>query len=285
MQKTIAKEAFCEGIGIHSGGRAKLNIFPAEANAGITFCRKDVQNAPIFRATYDNVSSARNSVVLGTPENGVATIEHLMAAFAALEIDNARVEIDNFEMPVMDGSSAPFVKMLLEAEKVVQEVPRAYLKVLREVRFDDEKNEKYVTLSPFDDGLKIGFYAARPEPIIGEQQMEIVLSEDIFKNSIAPARTPTAFADVEALKAAGLGKGGGLENTLVYDNDRVLNAEGMQENEFVKHKILDVAGDLYTAGYPIIGAFFGYKSGHFHTNELLKRLFADKANYEIVYEK
>jgi UDP-3-O-[3-hydroxymyristoyl] N-acetylglucosamine deacetylase len=284
MQKTLKSEIVAEGVGIHSGVRVHVKIYPAEANSGITFKRVDIPNATLLYATYDNISNTQLANVLGSGENSVSTIEHIMSTFNALGVDNAHIEIDGPEFPIMDGSSLPWVEKITEVGLEEQNAPRTFLKIIKTVSYEDDKG-RGCELTPFSDGLKISFYASRVEPIIGEQRMELVLSPTAYKNNIANSRSPTALKDVEMLRQMGLGKGGSLENTLVYDDNGFLNPEGQRgDKEFVKHKILDSIGDLYLAGYPIIGHFSAHKSGHTHTNMLMRKLFADDSNYELIKE-
>lgn len=283
MQKTLSKNVEIKGIGLHSGCEVTMTIKPAPVNSGINFKRIDVNNCPDIKALYSNIVDTKNCSCLGNKEGHlISTIEHLMSSLAVLEIDNALIEINNQETPIMDGSAKLFFEALKDIELVEQNAPRQYLKVLKTIEFVDDKGNK-VELSPCNHGLKINFEIDFPSKIVGHQEFHGEVTREIFEKFIAPARTFCEKQAVDYLKSIGLVKGGSLENAVVLDGDSIMNEGGFRvDNECVNHKVLDAIGDLYLSGYPIIGELSASKTGHFHTNELLKVLFADSSNYEII---
>ncbi len=283
MQKTLQEEIRFEGVGLHSGLPSVLVIKPAAADTGINFVRVDVKDAPKVRALYSNIVDTRNcSCLADASGNRISTIEHIMSALYMAGIDNAVIEVNNPEVPIMDGSARIFFSRLQAAAKVEQDKPRRRLKVLREVAITDDKGN-HISLAPSEAGLQIKFDIDFPSAVVGHQVFEAEVNPALFASDISPARTFCEKSAVDYLKSIGLIKGGSLENAVVLDGDTLLNPEGFRvEAECVKHKVLDAIGDLYTSGYQIIGALSAFHTGHYHTNELLKKLFADPANYEIV---
>lgn len=283
MQHTIKTPVVIEGTGLHSGCRVRLVIKPSPVNSGIVFKRVDLPEAPELKALYSNVVDTRNCTCLGDGQgNLVSTIEHLMAALRVCGIDNAVVETDNQEIPIMDGSAKPFYDVLAASERGEQSAPRRVLKVLKKVSFSDDKGNT-AELSPADDDdLHLHFCIEFPSPVVGRQEFDGILSPALFAEEIAPCRTFCEKYQVDYLRSIGLIKGGSLDNAVVLDGDKILNKEGFRRpHECVNHKVLDAIGDLYTAGVVICGQYRGDKTGHWHNNELLKRLFADSANYQI----
>ena len=281
-QQTLKEKLEFKGIGIHSGKQALMVINPAEENTGIVFRRVDLENKPKVKALYSNVVDTRNSTAIGDGKGSViATIEHVMSALYMAGIDNALIDIDRMEVPIMDSSAREFFAALENAEKVTQNAPRAYLKIKKEIRFED-KNGNFVELLP-NPALKIDFTIEFPSKIVGRQNFSAEIEKDLFAKEIAFCRTFCEKNQVEQLQAMGLIKGGSLENAVVLDGDRILNPEGLRhERECVNHKVLDAIGDLYTSGCRVLGELKAYRTGHFHTNELLKKIFADASNYEII---
>lgn len=284
-EKTLQNAIPCVGIGLHSGVKVHMTMRPAPVGFGIVFKRTDVTDKDnIIPVSYETVVDTRMCSCVGNQDGvTVGTIEHLMAALSGFGITNVLIELDNFEVPVMDGSSADFVTLIECAGVVKQDAPLKAIKVLKEVSFDDGKGAS-VCLYPADKNLSIDFMIDfSKSKAIGRQEYSIVLSERSFKDSVAYARTFGFAQEVEMLRSMGLAKGGSLENAVVVDGDTIMNKEGLRsENEFVVHKTLDAVGDLYQVGMPIIAHFSGVKSGHMHTNTLLRKLMADKSNYEIV---
>lgn len=284
-EKTLQNAIPCVGIGLHSGVKVKMTLKPASVGTGIVFKRTDVSDKDnLIPVSCETVVDTRMCSCVGNAEGvTVSTIEHLMAALAGFGITNVLIELDSAEVPVMDGSSSDYVTLIECAGIVKQDAPLRAVKILKEVSFEDNKGAS-VCLYPAEKDLSIDFMIDfQKSKAIGRQEYSIVLSERTFKDSVAYARTFGFAQEVEMLRAMGLGKGGSLENVVVVDGDKVLNAEGLRsENEFVVHKTLDAIGDLYQLGMPLIGHFSGVKSGHMHTNTLLRKLLADKSNYEIV---
>lgn len=283
MQHTLANPVTMKGIGLHSGCEVNLTLKPAPENFGIVFKRVDLPSQPEIKALYSEIVDTRNCSCLGDKAgNLVSTIEHLMASLAIKGIDNVLIEVDNQELPIMDGSAKVFYDILKEVELVAQSAPRRYLQVLREVSLADDKGNT-ITLKPAEKGLHIKFEIEFPSKIVGHQEFDAEIDEDIFAKEIAPCRTFCEKYQVDYLKSIGLIKGGSLENAVVLDGETILNEGGFRvANECVNHKVLDAIGDLYTSGYPVIGELNASKTGHYHTNELLKKLFADSANYKII---
>lgn len=281
MQQTLKNPLIIEGIGLHSGCKVKLVIKPAPANHGIVFCRVDLPGQPCVPALYSQVADTRNCTCLSDGKGAiVSTIEHIMAALRVAEIDNALIEVDNQELPIMDGSAKPFYDLLSEVELVQQEIPRKYLKVLKPVSFTDDKGNT-ASLEPAD-GFSVHFEIEFPSKIVGRQTFDGKITKEVFAAEIAPCRTFCEKYQVDYLQSIGLIKGGSLENAVVLDGETILNPEGFRvANECVNHKVLDAIGDMYTSGYYIIGKISADKTGHYHNNELLKKLFADSSNYEL----
>ncbi|MBR1649263.1 MAG: UDP-3-O-[Alphaproteobacteria bacterium] len=283
LQHTLTEDIKIVGKGLHSGMDVELVISPAEENKGITFVRSDIKDKKDIAARYSEVVNTGNCTCIGTDDkNSIATIEHLMAALYTVGIDNALIKVSSPEVPILDGSAEMWYKMIKNAPQKEQTSPRRYLKVLREVEYKDESGA-YIKLAPYQDGLYINFAIEFKSKLIGHQEFHGLISEDVFAKDIAPCRTFCEKSQIDYLKSIGLIKGGSLDNALVIDGDKVLNPDGLKhQNECVNHKVLDAIGDMYTSGFFILGELSAYKSGHFHNNELLKKLFADSSNYELV---
>ena len=282
MQQTIAKEITVTGIGLHSGAAAELRLKPAAENTGIVFRRADIAESVPVKALYSNVVDTRNCTCLGDASgNVISTVEHLMAALAVMRIDNLLVEVTAPEMPIMDGAAAFFYDTLRQAGTTVQSSPRRQIKILKTVRFADDAGN-YVMLEPANE-FSIHFTIEFPSKIVGHQEFDSVITPEIFARQIAPCRTFCEKAQIDYLRSVGLIKGGSLDNAVVLDGETILNPGGFKvPNECVNHKVLDALGDMYTAGAPLIGRLTAVKTGHYHNNRLLKALFADDTNYEIV---
>ena len=273
-QHTVAAAVICSGVGLHSGDRVKLTVRPAPAHAGIVFVRTDlsgIDNRVPARA--DAVQAAQLCTIIANAAGvTVSTIEHLMAALAALEIDNAVVEVDGPEVPIMDGSAAPFVRLLDRAGRRQQDAQRAYIEILAPIEV--VMGDKRATLKP-SDVFEVAFEIAFPTPVIGRQRVDLVVDEASFRRELADCRTFGFMKDVEALRAQGLARGGSLDNAVVIDGDQVVNPEGLRRpDEFVRHKALDAVGDLYALGAPILGRFEGVYAGHALNNLLARALLA-----------
>ncbi len=280
-QHTLKTSIGCAGVGLHTGRNVRITLHPAEPNTGIVFHRTDLGLK--IPARFDRVSDTRLCTQIslpGHPQARVGTIEHLMAAFAGLGIDNAMVDIDSPELPVLDGSSAPFVFLIDCAGRIAQEAPRDIIEILHPVRVD--AGAAYAELRPVAAGLDMALTMAMSidftAPAIGCQSLTLSLSEQCFRRELAQARTFALRPEIEALREAGLARGGSLANAVVVDGARVLNKTGLRApDEFVRHKMLDVVGDLALAGAAINGRFTGHRSGHALNNRLLRALFADRS--------
>lgn len=263
------------GVGLHTGSHVRVAVRPAPVDAGVVFVRTDVQDR-------DNRVPVKPEAVcqtqLGTVINNaadvrVSTIEHLMAALAALAIDNCVVELDGPEVPIMDGSSEPFVQILDRAGRRKQEAARRYIEILDTVVVED--GDKSASLSP-SDRFEVAFEIAFASKAIGRQRVDLTIDEESFRAELSDCRTFGFVRDVEALRAIGLARGGSMENAVVVDGDRVLNPEGLRRpDEFVRHKALDAVGDLYVLGAPIIGRFEGVLAGHGLNNAIVRALMAN----------
>lgn len=281
-QHTVATQAFCAGVGVHSGVFARVALLPAPVNTGVVFVRTDVVGR-------DNRVPARSAFVRRTQLNteivnaegvSVSTIEHLMAALSACGVDNVVVEIDGPECPIMDGSALPFVQMIDRAGRRPQEAARAFLEVVApvEVRF----GEKLARIEPAAS-FEVDFEIRYENPVIGRQRVVLEVDAESFRGELAAARTFGFLHEVEQLRAAGLARGGSLDNAVVVDGDRVMNPEGLRmEREFVRHKALDAVGDLYTLGAPVIGRFTSVCGGHALNNALCAALLQKPAAYRMV---
>lgn len=282
MQHTISAEITINGVGLHSGAEVVLTIRPADTDSGIVFVRTDVTNRDnIVPARWDHVVDTRLCTVIGN-EAGVTvgTIEHLMAALAGCGIDNAVIELDGSEVPVMDGSAAPFVEKIDEAGTRVQEAPRRAVKILKEITV--EEGGKIARLLPAQ-GSFFGALIDFDHPSIGKQEMEMQMVNGNFRHDLADARTFGFLHEVEALRRSGLALGGSLENAIVLDEKGILNQDGLRyDDEFIRHKLLDAVGDIYLAGGPVIGAYQADKPGHAMNNALLRKLFATKDAWVMV---
>ena len=282
LQKTLKSAASCTGVGLHSGRDITMVLHPAEAGSGIVFVRTDItQGDNVIPARWDMVVDTQLCTVIANANGAkVGTIEHVMSALRGLGVDNARIEIDGAEVPVMDGSAMPFIKVIEEAGLKTQGAPRRVIKVLKEVSV--ELNGKRASLSPSDASI-FGGEVDFDHPSIGRQHFETQLIYGNLKHDIAQARTFGLLHEVEWMRSQGLAQGGSLENAIVLDEKTVMNTEGLRyRDEFIRHKLLDAIGDLYLAGGQIIGSYNGYKAGHDLNNRLLRALFAQKDAWEIV---
>jgi len=277
-QKTVAKPINCKGIGIHSGHEVNLTIYPAPINHGIKFVRKDLLNSPDIAAHFNKIVDTSLATVIGYEGFIVSTIEHLMASFAGLAVDNARVEIDSYEMPIMDGSAEPFTALIKTAGIVTQDAPRTFFIVKKPIVL--QQNGKSVGIYPHD-GYKITCSIAYDHPLINNQTLSIDISEQGFEQEISKARTFGFLHEYEQLKRFGLARGGSLDNVVVIDEQNVLNESGLRyKDEFVRHKILDCMGDFSLLGMPLIGHVKAEKSGHAFHHAFLRKFFDAKDSWE-----
>jgi UDP-3-O-[3-hydroxymyristoyl] N-acetylglucosamine deacetylase len=283
-QTTIATPVNMDGIGLHKGTTVHLVLKPAEANTGIVFRRTDLDTTDRavtdIPARYDSVIDATMCTTIGNASGTkVATIEHLMAAVSALEIDNLLIEVDAEEVPVMDGSSDAFIALLDQVGQRKLEAPRRFIRVLEPISVEDGLRRG--TLNPCEDGLRIELSIDFDNLIIGKQDLALDISADSFRRELSSSRTFGFLKDVEMLRALGLAKGATLENAIVLDGDEVLNEDGLRSpDEFVRHKTLDAVGDLSLAGAPILGCYQASRAGHAFNNQMLHALFANPDAWE-----
>tara|TARA_Y100000590_G_scaffold454731_1_gene602037 strand:- start:356 stop:1228 length:873 start_codon:yes stop_codon:yes gene_type:complete len=280
-QKTLKSDISFSGVGLHKGQKANLQITSDTPNAGITFIRTDLRDDNEIKAVWNNVSDTTLSTTIKNNKGAsVSTIEHLMSALSGMHIDNAKIYIDGPEVPIMDGSSKVFVELIENAKIEEQNHKRNIIKVLKEVKV--EKEDSFVFLSP-NNQFSINFEIEFDSPFIKKQECRLQLLNGNYKTDISSARTFGFEKDVEELRLNGFALGGSLENAVVVGENNILNKEGLRyKDEFVRHKILDSIGDLYLAGYPIEGYFYGKKSGHALNNALLNKLFSSKDNYRLI---
>ena len=280
FQCTIANTVSCRGIALHSGARAFIKIMPAPPDSGITFYRTDMPGSGPVAAIAGNVFDSSLATTISNGNARISTIEHLMAALHGLGIDNALIELNGLELPVLDGSADSYVHLIDAAGIVEQHKPRRFINILRPVEVAD--GDRYAALLPserFEMSVEIDFTS----DVIGQQRFESTISSQVFINELSRARTFGFMDEVNALKRAGLARGGSLDNAIVIGSFDVLNREGLRyPDEFVRHKALDALGDLYLIGHPIIGRFESYKSGHFMNWKLVSEVLSDPRNYELV---
>ena len=280
-QKTIKNNVSFNGIALHSGVKVNVCIKPAEENSGIIFKRVDLRDNNLIFPNFMNVT---NTSLNTTIENEfgvkVSTIEHLMGALFGLGIDNAVVEIDNQEVPILDGSAKVFIEKIIAAEIKVSNAPIKIIKINKEVQFLD--GERFISIKPSTLSLDIDFEIKYKNELIGNQRNIVKFYEDDLKD-VYNSRTFCLYEDIEMIKKKGFAKGGSLENAIVVKDKQVLNPEGLRnEKEFVNHKILDCIGDLYTSGYRIVASVKCSQGGHFLTNQLLRKVFKNKDNFSIL---
>jgi len=280
-QKTIKNNVYFEGIALHSGKNVNIIIKPADPNFGIVFKRIDIKENNFV---YPNFSNVTNTSLNTTVENEfgirVSTIEHLMGALFCLGIDNVLIEIDNEEVPILDGSAKNFIEEISLVGLEVSDSPIKIIKINKEVNFSD--GERYISIKPSTLSLDIDFELKYKNPIIGNQRNKFKIYEDDLSD-VYNSRTFCLFEDIEKIKKNGLAKGGSLDNALVVNNNEILNPDGLRNNkEFVNHKILDCIGDLYTSGYRIVGSVICSQGGHYLTNQLLRKVFQNKENFTII---
>src|SRR3990170_4602694 len=281
-QRTLKNVIRATGVGLHTGEKVYLTLRPGPADYGIIFRRIDLDEAVEIRACPENVSDTRLSTTLECHGVRISTVEHLMSAFAGLGIDNAYVDLTAAEVPIMDGSAGPFVFLVQSAGIAEQSAPKRFMRIKKKIRL--EEGDKWACFEPFE-GFKVSFTIEFNHPTFrnSTQNASVDFSTTSFVREVSRARTFGFMGDLEALRAAGLARGGGLDNAIVLDEYRILNDDGLRyEDEFVKHKVLDAIGDLYLLGHPLIGAFSAYKSGHSLNNRLLRRLVAQSDAWELV---
>lgn len=279
-QRTLMHSVSCTGIGLHTGEKVKLSVKPAPSDSGIRFVRRDLEKQPGVKVHFDNVFDTTLATTIGTNGCKISTVEHLMAAFFGLGISNAVVELDGPEVPIMDGSAAPFVFLIKSGGIREQETPKPFIVIKKPFKVDD--GNRSVCIYPSKE-LKITYMIDFRHPLLRNQKYEMAFSGNHFVREISMARTFGFLRDVQTLKENGFAKGGSLDNAVVIDDFRILNEDGLRfEDEFVRHKILDFIGDIAIVGCPIIGHFVVEKSGHFLNQYMLKKLMKSKKHWKML---
>jgi UDP-3-O-[3-hydroxymyristoyl] N-acetylglucosamine deacetylase len=281
-QRTLKSIVSATGVGLHTGQKVRMSLRPAQPDTGVVFRRLDLPSAADVPARADLVGETRLCSCLVSGDTKIYTIEHLMSALAGLGVDNVHVDLDGPEVPIMDGSAAPFVLLIQQAGIEEQGAPKRFLRVKKRIEVKD--GDKWAVLEPYE-GFKLSFSIVYDHPVIEKSNTSLSVDFAVtsYLKEVARARTYGFMHDVEDLRDSGLALGGGLENAVVLDEHRVLNAEGLRYgDEFIRHKILDAIGDLYLLGRPFLAAFSAYKSGHALNNRLLREVVADSAATEVV---
>lgn len=280
FQRTLKNTIRCTGIGLHGGKKIYLSLRPAPVNTGIIFHRTDL-NGALVPAKVQNVVDTRLCSTISNKEGDqVSTVEHLLAAFAGLGVDNAYVDLDGPEVPIMDGSAAPFVFLIQCSGVVHQRAYKRWIRIKKPIVVEQE--DKSASFEPCDR-FRISFLINFDHPLLSEQGLEFDINETTFIKEVSRARTFGFLKDIEKLRSSGLAQGGSLDNAIVMGDFRILNEGGLRyEKEFVRHKIIDAIGDLYLLGHPVIGHFKGIRSGHALNNLLLRKLLAQKDAWEFV---
>ena len=283
-QRTLKQATKVTGIGLHSGKKVTLTLRPAPANTGIIYARTDLEPAVYFPASAESIRDTQLCTCMINDDGvRISTVEHLNAAMAALGLDNLIVEVDEPEIPIMDGSASPFIYLLLDAGIEEQNAAKKFIRIKETVRV--EEGDKWAEIRPYAHGLKLDFTIDFNHPMISKSvcNFKMDLSAENFIQKISRARTFTFMKDVEYLQSIGLALGGSLDNAIVLDEYRILNEEGLRyKDELVKHKMLDSVGDLFMCGYNILGDFRAYKSGHGVNNKLLRAILANENAWEFV---
>ncbi|MDG6330284.1 UDP-3-O-acyl-N-acetylglucosamine deacetylase [Glaesserella parasuis] len=283
-QRTLKQAAKVTGIGLHSGKKVTLTLRPAPANTGIIYTRTDLDPVVYFPASAESIRDTQLCTCMINDEGvRISTVEHLNAAMSALGLDNLIVEVDAAEIPIMDGSSSPFIYLLLDAGIEEQDAPKKFIRIKESVRV--EEGDKWAEFKPYSHGLKLDFTIDFTHPMITKEvrNYKMEFSAQHFIQQLSRARTFTFMKDVEYLQSIGLALGGSLDNAIVLDEYRILNEEGLRfKDELVRHKMLDAVGDLFMCGYNILGDFKAYKSGHSLNNKLLRAVLANENAWEFV---
>tara|TARA_Y100001970_G_scaffold130975_1_gene161571 strand:+ start:10047 stop:10967 length:921 start_codon:yes stop_codon:yes gene_type:complete len=280
-QKTVKEPIKFSGIGLHSGIQVKISVNPAKPDTGILFKRVDLKENNLVYPNFMNVSNTSlNTTIINEFGVKVSTIEHLMGALFGIGVDNAIIEIDNEEVPILDGSAKEFIEKIIPNGLEISDTPIKIIKINKEVIFSE--GQRFISIKPSKLSLDIDFQLKYKNQLIGNQRNKINIYEDDLKE-IFDSRTFCLFEDIEQIKKLGLAKGGSLKNAIVVKDNFILNEQGLRnEKEFVNHKILDCIGDLYTSGYRIIGSIKCRQGGHYLTNKLLRKVFENKENFSII---
>jgi len=281
-QRTLKKQVSATGVGLHNGEKVTLTLLPAAIDTGIVYRRTDLPGKPEIQATPDAVSDTRMCSALEKNGARVATVEHLMSALAGLGVDNIIVEVSASEIPIMDGSSGPFIYLLQSAGIVEQPAAKKFIRITKEIEVKED--DKWVRFDPYH-GFKMDFTIDFAHPVFENSgnNVKIDFADNTYVSEISRARTFGFMHEVEYLRANGLARGGSLDNAIVLDEFRVLNTDGLRyDDEFAKHKVLDAIGDLYMLGHPVLGAYTAFKSGHGLNNQLIRSLMEDETAWEYV---
>jgi UDP-3-O-[3-hydroxymyristoyl] N-acetylglucosamine deacetylase len=281
-QRTLKNTIRATGIGMHTGEKVVVTLRPAPVDTGIVFSRVDMSPPIVIPALVGRVGDTTMATTLAAGKVRISTVEHLMSAFAGLGVDNALVEVDAAELPIMDGSAAPFVFLLQSAGIVEQDAPKKFIRILEETVHTD--GDISVKLSPYN-GFRVEYTLLYDHPVFHKHTKTAIVdfSSTTFVKEVSRARTFGFLADFEKLREMDLARGGSLDNAVVVDDFRILNEEGLRlEDEFVKHKILDAIGDLYLLGHSVLGSFCGYKSGHASNNALLRKVLANRNAWDVI---
>ena len=282
-QRTLSQSITCYGMGLHTGLIVNMTLHPMPTGSGVVFQRLDLEGHPRIRATYENISNTNMATSLSANGADVHTVEHLLAVFAGMGLDNVLVQLDAPEVPILDGSAAPFVYLIRQAGIAEQDEIQPCLKVKKEVHVSEEDRSAAIFPS---DNTEIFCSIDFSHPVIGEQHSNYIHCEKDFCRNIGPARTFGFKNEVDYLHRIGLARGGSLDNAVVVDDYRVLNEEGLRfSDEFVRHKVLDCLGDLFLAGFPLLGRFVGVRTGHNMNYRLINALMGDSSAWEIVTGK
>ena len=281
-QRTLKSLVSATGVGLHTGQKVRMSLRPAQPDTGVVFRRLDLPDAPAIPARADLVGETRLCSCLVSGGVKIYTVEHLMSALSGLGVDNVYVDLDGPEVPIMDGSAAPFALLIQQSGIEEQGAPKRFLRVKKRIEAKD--GDKWAVLEPYE-GFKLSFSIVYKHPVIAKSNTELTVdfATTSYLKEVARARTYGFMHDVEDLRDVGLALGGGLENAVVLDEHRVLNVEGLRfGDEFIRHKILDAIGDLYVLGRPLLAAFSAHKSGHTLNNALVRELLADPSATEVV---
>ena len=280
-QKTVKNKINFSGVGLHSGIKANVSINPSSPNTGIIFKRIDIKTDNLVYPNFSNVSNTSLNTTISNEQGiKVSTIEHLMGAMFCLGIDNALIEIDNEEIPILDGSAKNFIELISAAGVKKSDEPIKIIKINKEIEFKD--GERFIKIEPSKLSLEIDYELKYENPVINNQRNKISVYEDDL-GDVFNSRTFCLYEDIEMIKKNGLAKGGSLDNAIVVKEKEILNKDGLRNpNEFVNHKILDCIGDLYTCGYRMIANVICSQGGHYLTNQLLRKVFENKENFSIV---
>ena len=278
-QNTILNHVSFNGIGLHTGKMSNVRLLPTNENTGIIFKRTDLKSDNIIKANFNNVSSSKLCTTLkNSAGTTISTIEHLMAAFYITGVDNVIVEIDNIELPIMDGSSKEFIKIINQIGLIKQSAKRKFLKIKKKIEL--KENNKIISIEPNDESLEVEFQLNYSNSLIGNQKNQVDFYNHDLKD-IYSSRTFCLYEDIETIKKQGLAKGGSLENAIVVKDKEIMNEGGLRnDKEFVNHKILDLAGDFLLSGYRILGKVKCKEGGHNLSNNFLKKIFNDQSNFE-----